>query len=445
MVKVTELNSLKTIFSRMTTMNGSIDALNSVGVAVHDMEGDVRPVSNILDDLGGKWSDLNAEQQQSIGLQIAGRFQLSRFLVLMQNHSRAIEATGTALNSAGSGARENEEYLKSLEARINKLKNAWTEFAINAGDALLSDSIVAFSESLASIVKGSADVVKFIGFLPPVIGAVTIATIAMNTKMRESVVSMGLAASSSRTLTGSLAILRTGALATGTAFVTMRNFMIGAFPPLAIITGITFAFEKLFSAIMKNNAKQKEFQNDLNKSTTSFSAQSDTINDLVNRYGELETARNKNELNTEEEEEYTRIQNELAELLPTVATGIDEKGNSIVVSSEKLSREIELLERKLELERESFLLTAPDKISEVKDDNSDLQKQKQGLEVALNTLEAQREARLLEIEQTDSRSKRIAAEKNLELIEERIRKNRSEQITLDKQILDNTSELVDKP
>ena len=71
-------NSLKTIFSRMTTMDSSIQALADVGVAVHDMEGNVRPVARILDDLGAKWQHLNAEQQQSIGLQIAGRFQLSR-------------------------------------------------------------------------------------------------------------------------------------------------------------------------------------------------------------------------------------------------------------------------------------------------------------------------------------------------------------------------------
>ncbi len=54
-------------------MSDSIDALNSVGVAVHDMEGNLRPVAKILDDLGGRWSSLNKEQQQHIGLQIAGR------------------------------------------------------------------------------------------------------------------------------------------------------------------------------------------------------------------------------------------------------------------------------------------------------------------------------------------------------------------------------------
>ena len=49
-------------------MDSSISALSSVGVAVRDMEGNVKPVARILDNLASKWSDLNSEQQQSIGL-----------------------------------------------------------------------------------------------------------------------------------------------------------------------------------------------------------------------------------------------------------------------------------------------------------------------------------------------------------------------------------------
>lgn len=51
-------NSLKTIFSRITTMNPSIDALKSINVEVHDLQGNVRPVARILDDLGKKWHTL---------------------------------------------------------------------------------------------------------------------------------------------------------------------------------------------------------------------------------------------------------------------------------------------------------------------------------------------------------------------------------------------------
>ncbi len=60
-------NSLKTIFSRITTMQPAIDGLASVGIAVKDAGGEMRDVSDILGDLGGKWSTLNKEQQQNLG------------------------------------------------------------------------------------------------------------------------------------------------------------------------------------------------------------------------------------------------------------------------------------------------------------------------------------------------------------------------------------------
>lgn len=71
-MKVTELNSLKSIYSRITSIEPAIDAMADIGINIKDSAGEMRDVSDILDDLGGKWSSLSAEQQQNLGLQIAG-------------------------------------------------------------------------------------------------------------------------------------------------------------------------------------------------------------------------------------------------------------------------------------------------------------------------------------------------------------------------------------
>ena len=47
----------------------------------------------------------------------AGTNQFQNFAALMQNFSHAVEATDTAINSAGSAARENERFMESLAAR----------------------------------------------------------------------------------------------------------------------------------------------------------------------------------------------------------------------------------------------------------------------------------------------------------------------------------------
>lgn len=65
-------NSWKTILSRITTMDEAADSLESVGISIRDMNGQVRSAEDILDELGGKWHSLTNEQQQFLGVNIAG-------------------------------------------------------------------------------------------------------------------------------------------------------------------------------------------------------------------------------------------------------------------------------------------------------------------------------------------------------------------------------------
>jgi hypothetical protein len=61
-------------------MSEAETALNGVNISINDMAGNVKPVSNIIEDLAGKWSTLSDEQRQNLGVTLAGRYQLSRFL-----------------------------------------------------------------------------------------------------------------------------------------------------------------------------------------------------------------------------------------------------------------------------------------------------------------------------------------------------------------------------
>lgn len=129
-------NGLKTIFSRITTMKAAIDAVKSAGVEIYDSMGKVRDVQDILKDLAENWDGLTDSQRQNIGVQVAGRYQLTRFLALMNNWNIATEASAAALNSEGSAARENAVYLESYKAKLNQLNNAQARLAetINNGN-----------------------------------------------------------------------------------------------------------------------------------------------------------------------------------------------------------------------------------------------------------------------------------------------------------------------
>ncbi|WP_080845544.1 phage tail tape measure protein [Cytobacillus gottheilii] len=65
-------NSLKSIYSRLTSIQPAIDGLAEIGVNVKNSAGEMIRVEEILTNLSSKWSYLSKEQQQNLGLQIAG-------------------------------------------------------------------------------------------------------------------------------------------------------------------------------------------------------------------------------------------------------------------------------------------------------------------------------------------------------------------------------------
>lgn len=65
----------------------------------------------------------------------------------MQNFSTAVDATNTALNSAGSATRENERYMESLNARVSQVKSTFQDFANN----VISSELVGALLDLANV------------------------------------------------------------------------------------------------------------------------------------------------------------------------------------------------------------------------------------------------------------------------------------------------------
>ena len=73
--------ALRTIYSRITTIDGSKEVLEDLGIAMYEMGAsgpEIRDVSDILGDLAGQWNTLSDEQRQNIGVTIAGRSRLTQ-------------------------------------------------------------------------------------------------------------------------------------------------------------------------------------------------------------------------------------------------------------------------------------------------------------------------------------------------------------------------------
>lgn len=83
-----------------------------------------------------------------IATMASGSRQQSRFIAMMDNYAKTTEFVNSAYNSAGSGQRQFEKTLESLEAKLTKLKNAWDEFAMG-----LTNNV---------IIKGAVDTLTFL-------------------------------------------------------------------------------------------------------------------------------------------------------------------------------------------------------------------------------------------------------------------------------------------
>lgn len=103
-------------------------ALRTIGVALRDASGQFRNLDDVFLDIAKKWNSLDTNTQRYIATMAAGSRQQSRFIAMMSDYERTMELVNAANNSAGASQKQFEKTTKSLEAKINRLKNSWDTF-----------------------------------------------------------------------------------------------------------------------------------------------------------------------------------------------------------------------------------------------------------------------------------------------------------------------------
>ena len=139
-------------------------ALKTIGVNLMNTKGEFRDLDDVFLDISQKWDSLTQGQQRYIATIAAGSRQQSRFIAMMSNYERTMELVDAANNSAGASQRQFEKTLDSMEAKLNKLKNAWDQFTMG----LMNNQILKFG--VDALTEGFTIVNKFIdilGKLPP--------------------------------------------------------------------------------------------------------------------------------------------------------------------------------------------------------------------------------------------------------------------------------------
>ena len=142
--------ALKTIFARIEDLKisgededgvklGEVSStLDEVGVHIMDVNGDIRDLGEVIEEVAGKWDTWTDAQQTAIAQAMAGKRQYNNLLALFNNWDMYSDAVETSRNSMGTLQEQQDIYMESTAAHLQQLKTEWEDFY----DSLLDNGTI---------------------------------------------------------------------------------------------------------------------------------------------------------------------------------------------------------------------------------------------------------------------------------------------------------------
>lgn len=162
--------ALKTVYARMSDIEAGLDAETTLGEYTQQMEAmgihaldankQLRDQGEVIEEIGNKWHTLTREQQVSLAQTIAGTRQYSRMMALFDNWDMYTQAMKTSADAAGTLQRQQDIYMESTEAHLQKLSTQMEELYTTLFDTEDINSLV---DGLTEIVNGLDAVIKGLG------------------------------------------------------------------------------------------------------------------------------------------------------------------------------------------------------------------------------------------------------------------------------------------
>lgn len=188
--------ALKTVIARMRelsdygeTLGGDTDINNVesqlayIGIALRDNNGELRSTEDVLNELGGKWDELNANQQAAIAKALAGTRQQSRLIAMMSDYEHVIELQEIAERSQGATMAQMATYMEGMDAALNKVNVAWEKIISTITD---SDVIISLVDTFAALLENINSILSTTGGMIAAITLISLTGIAiLGNKMRE--------------------------------------------------------------------------------------------------------------------------------------------------------------------------------------------------------------------------------------------------------------------
>ena len=137
----------------VTKWNDVEITLNRAGIALRSSQNDWRDMYDVLNDVAGKWKELDGTQRSQIATALGGTRQKEIVLALMENWDRVAKYVKISEQSAGSASEKMQYYLQSVEAATNRLKATWEDFVYSKGTVKFLTGIINLATSLLDILN----------------------------------------------------------------------------------------------------------------------------------------------------------------------------------------------------------------------------------------------------------------------------------------------------
>ena len=170
--------AFKTLFSRIqdlelgktlddgTTLGKYSKALDAVGVAIKDSNGELRDMDRILDDIGGKWDTLNKDEQVALAQAVGGIRQYTQFIALMDNWDFMKDNLEIAKGATGELQKQADIFAESWEAARKNVKAS----AEGIYDSLIKDEFwIDLTNGFAGFLKIIENAIDSVGGLKGVL------------------------------------------------------------------------------------------------------------------------------------------------------------------------------------------------------------------------------------------------------------------------------------
>lgn len=371
-------NFIKSTFPNLLSNKGQ-DILSSLGVALEDGEGNLRNIMDIYKDVAKEYKKLSQAEQNQVTLGLGGKYHISRLQTLLDDLSSVDsmydQMLDSSKNSANSAMNENAIFMQSLEARVNLARVEVEKLATAIGEAVMTDAMVAGLQLFGTILSGITEMVGKIGVLPATFGALILAlTLFSNrfsdmigniangrrmfSKLAETTKDVGKETSGTTVIVGdntkatddNTKATDKNAEAKKKASKASKLLSVGFGGVGLAAVGAGLFIEQLVGWYGKAKQAKEDLQTKNQQELKQYSDNENAIAKLTARYTELSEKGSK--ISSEEYQELLQVQNKLGELLPSLKTGEDEYGNSVLISSIQAKTKVEILKEELELQKQ---------------------------------------------------------------------------------------------